>query len=77
MDQSTWGSFITKDELLLESNFFALNFLPWEFLLVKELEIKKTNTTLKLICIIKLVLFFLISNFFTDENSQGWKSSAV
>ena len=35
----------TKAELLLEGIFFALNFLPWEFLLVKKLEIEKTKTT--------------------------------
>ena len=26
--------------------FFSLNFLPWEFLLIKKLEIEKTKTTL-------------------------------
>ena len=35
----------TKAELLLEGIFFALNFLPWEFLLIKKLEIDKTKTT--------------------------------
>ena len=34
-------SFCTKAELLLEVIFCALNFLPWEFLLVKNLEIEK------------------------------------
>ena len=35
----------TKAELPLEGIFFPLNFLPWEFLLVKKLEIEKTKTT--------------------------------
>ena len=30
-----------KAELSLEGVFFALNFLPWEFLYVKKLEIEK------------------------------------
>ena len=34
-----------KAEIPLEGIFFALNFLPWEFLLVKKLEIEKTKTT--------------------------------
>ena len=34
----------TKAELPLEGIFFPLNFLPWEFLLVKKLEIEKTKT---------------------------------
>ena len=34
-----------KAELLQEGIFFALNFLPWESLLIKKLEIKKTKTT--------------------------------
>ena len=64
----------TKAEISLEGIFFALNFLPWEFfLIVKKLEIKKTKTT-------KYTTFktdFSISNFFTFENSQGRKLSAV
>ena len=36
----------TKAELPLEGIFFALNFLPWEFLLLKKLEIEKTKTNL-------------------------------
>ena len=35
---------LTKDELPLEGIFFALNFLPWEFSLVKKLEIEKTKS---------------------------------
>ena len=35
----------TKPELPLEGIFFALNFLPWEFLFVKKLETEKTKTT--------------------------------
>ena len=34
-----------KAELTLEGIFFALNFLPWKFLLVKKMEIEKTKTT--------------------------------
>jgi hypothetical protein len=34
----------TKAELPLEGIFFALNFLPWEFFLIKKLEIEKTKT---------------------------------
>ena len=69
-----------KDELTLEGIFFALNFLPWEFLLVKKLEIeeaKTTNFTTFKTDIIKVVLVFSISNIFTNENSQGRKLSAV
>ena len=65
-----------KAELPLESIFFALNFLPWEFLLVKKLKIEKTKTTKYTTFktdIIKVVLVFLISNFFTNKNSQGRK----
>ena len=70
----------TKAELPQEGIFFALNFLPWEFLLVKKLEIEKTKTTKYTTFktdIIKVVLAFSISNFFTNENSQGRKLSAV
>ena len=35
----------TKAELPKVGIFFALNFLPWEFLLIKKLEIDKTKTT--------------------------------
>ena len=35
----------TKAELPLEGFFFQLNFLPWEFLSIKKLEIEKTKTT--------------------------------
>ena len=69
-----------KAELPLEGIFFALNFLPWEFLLVKKLEIKKTKTTKYTTFktdIKKVVLVFTISNFFNNENSQGRKLSAV
>jgi hypothetical protein len=69
-----------KAELLLEGIFFALNFLPWEFLLVKKLEIGKTKTTQYTTFktdMIKVVLVFSISNFFTNKNSQVRKLSAV
>ena len=36
----------TKDELLQVGIFFAFNFLPWDFLSIKRLEIEKTKTTL-------------------------------
>ena len=44
-----------KAELQQEGIFFALNFLPWDFLLIKKLEINKTKTTfimtvLKVVC---------------------------
>jgi hypothetical protein len=48
--------------------------------LVKKLEIEKTKTTKNTkfkTDIIKVVLVFSISNFFTNENSQGRKLSAV
>ena len=35
----------TKAELPQVGIFFALNFLPWEFLLLKKLEIEKAKTT--------------------------------
>ena len=58
--------------------FFALNFLTWEFLSIKKLDFEKTKatkyTTFK-IDIIKVVLGFSISNFFTNENFQGRKLS--
>ena len=53
--------FQTKADLPLEGIFFALNFLPWEFLSVKKLEIKKTKTTKYTtfqIDLIKVVLVF-------------------
>ena len=46
--------------------YFALNFLPWEFLLIKKLDFKKTNTTQYTTFktdIIKVVLVFLASTF--------------
>ena len=41
------ASFISVDKVELPqvSIFFALNFLPWDFLLIKKLEIEKTKTT--------------------------------
>ena len=60
-----------KAELPLEGIIFALNFLPWKLLLVKKLEIGKTNivkySTFKT-DIIKVVLVVSISNFFTSKN---------
>ena len=40
-----WFFFLSKAELPKVGIFFALNFLPWEFLLIKKLEIEKTKTT--------------------------------
>ena len=68
-----------KAELPLEGIFFPLNFLPWEFLLIKKLEIGKTKTTQYTTFktdIIKVVIVFSISNFFDNKNSQGRKLSA-
>ena len=39
---------VYKAELPLEGIFFALNFLPWELLLVKKFEIEKTKTTISI-----------------------------
>jgi hypothetical protein len=68
-----------KVELPLEGIFFALDFLPWEFLLVKKLEIQKTKTSF-IISVLKVVylvvLVFSISNFFANKNSQGRKLSS-
>ena len=36
---------LAKAELLQVGNFFALNFLPWEVLLMKKLEIDKAKPT--------------------------------
>ena len=69
-----------KAELPQVGIFFALNFLPWEFLLIKKLEIQKTKTTQYTTFktdILKVVLVFSISNIFTNKNSQGRKLSAV
>ena len=72
--------FASKAELPKLGGFFALNFLPREFLLVKKLDFEKTKTTSYTTFktdIIKVVLVLLISNFFTNKNSQGRKLSAV
>ena len=71
---------VLKLKYWLTVSFFALNFLPWEFLLIKKLEIEKTKTTQYTTFktdVLKLVLVFLISNFFTNRNSQGKKLSVV
>ena len=47
--------------------YLALNFLPWEFLLVKKLDFEENKTTWYTTFktdVIKVVLVFLISNFF-------------
>ena len=69
--------YLSKAELL---QLNGTQFLPWEFLLIKKLEIGKTKTTKYTIFktdIIKVVLVFSISNFFTNKNAQGRKLSAV
>ena len=73
-------AFCPKAELPLEGIFFASNFLRWEFLLVKKLEIEKTKTTKYTTFktdMIKMILVFSISNFFPNKNFQGKKLSAV
>ena len=61
--------------------FITLNFLPLEFLLIKKLKnLKKTKTTLYTTFktdITKVVLVFLISNFFNNKKSQGRKLSVI
>ena len=44
----------TKAELTQVGIYFALNFLPWEFLLIKKLEIEKTKATF-IISVLKVV----------------------
>ena len=69
-----------KDELTLEGIFFALNFLPWEFLLVKKSKIEKTKTTKYTTFksdIVKVVLVFSIYNFFTKWKFPGKKIECV
>ena len=69
----------TKAELPLESISISHS-ISWEFLIVKKLEFQKTKTTCYTTLktdIIKVVLVFLIPNFFTNKNSQGGKLSAV
>ena len=56
--------------------YFALNFFPWELLLIKKLDFEKTKVTLLTTFktdIIKVVLVFLISNFSINKNSQERK----
>ena len=70
----------SKAELQQVGIFFALNFLPWEFLLIKKLEIQKTKTTQNATFktdILKVVLVFSISNIFTNKSTQGRKLIAV
>ena len=69
---------VSKAELQQVGIFFAINFLPWDFLLIKKLEIKKTKTTfiisvLKVVYYDYVVLVFSISNFFINKKSQGRK----
>ena len=52
-----------KAELQLEGIFFALNFLPWEYSLVKKLEIDKTKTPF-IISVLKFVYWVVLVFFF-------------
>ena len=56
----------------------ALNFLLWEFLLVKRLEIEKTKTTFVIsvlkVDITKVGFVCSISNFLINKTAQGRKS---
>ena len=69
---------ITKLKLNCHKKVFcnALNFLPWDFLLIKTLDFEKTKA-IKYITfksdVIKVVLVFSISNFFINKISQGRK----
>ena len=47
----TWSKYVLK---LNYCSKIALNFLPWEFLLVKKLEIENTKTTF-IILVLKVV----------------------
>ena len=69
---------LTKAEFpSVSTNTFSF---PGNFFLIKKLEFEKTkptqDTTFKT-DIIKVVLVFSISNFFTNKNSQGRKLSAA
>ena len=71
---------MTKAELLLEGIFFCTQLSSLGIFINKKLEIEKTKTTQYTTFktdIIKVVLVFSISNFFTNKNSQGIKLSAV
>ena len=71
---------LTKAELPKVGILFALNFLPWEFLFIKKLEMEKTKTTQHTTFktdIIKVALIFLISNFLTNKTFQRRKLSAI
>ena len=82
----SWKDFKDYNYVIDVSTYFQKckpslsDFLPWELLLIKKLEIEKTKTTkyttFKL-DIIKVVLVISISNFFTNKNSQGRKLNAV
>ena len=64
-DLSHWS----KAELPQE--YFALNFLPWDFLLIKKLEIEKTKTTQCKVSYNEfLVIYFW--NFFCDRFHRGY-----
>ena len=73
------GHFHLKANVCKKVLFSQKDILPGEILLIKKLDFEKTKLTyyiqiLKLICIIKMVLVFSISNFFTNKNSQERKS---
>ena len=56
--------------------YFALNFLPREFLLVKKWEIEKTKTSFSFKSCTLGGLSFFQNNVFINKNSQGRKLSA-
>ena len=70
---------VSKAELQQVGIFFALNFLPWDFLLIKKLEIEKTKTTQYTTFktdIIKVGSVFSISNPFINKTYQANNWSA-
>ena len=61
-----------KADLLQVGIFFALNFLPWEFLSIKKLEIQKTKNTQYTTFITDKLFFrfptFLLTKIPREEN---------
>ena len=69
-----------KAELLQVDILFLIHLFAGEILLLKMLEIEETKTTQYTTFktdILKVVLVFSISNFFTNKYSQGRKLSAA
>ena len=69
---------MVKAELTQEGFIFRTQFPSQGILLIKKFDFETTKnyTTFKT-DMIKVVLVFSISNFFTNQNSQGRKLSAV